>query len=99
MIGPPDRAAEVCWKLTRESAESGPLAELRLSDVVDVDPDAADVALVDLDLMQICGGMSAAPRRAPVVLPEVGAQAVLQRPFDRLGVAVHTGALVAHPRL
>src|SRR5271165_1794940 len=98
-IGAPDRAAEVCWQLTRGSARSGPLTELWLADVVDVDPDAADIALVDLDLVQICGGMSAAPGRAPVVLPEVGAQAVLQRPFDRFGVAVHTGALVADDRL
>ena len=39
---------------------SGPLAELRLADVVDIHPDAADVALVDLDLMQMGGGMCAA---------------------------------------
>jgi hypothetical protein len=40
----------------------GPLAELRLDDVVDVNPDAADVALVDLDLMQARGGMGVSPR-------------------------------------
>jgi hypothetical protein len=41
---------------------SGPLAELGLADVVDVNPDTADVALVDLDLVQIRGGVGAAPR-------------------------------------
>src|SRR5277367_3270431 len=43
--------------------------------------------------------MGAPLRRAPVVLPEVGAQAVLQRPVDRLGVAVDAGPLVADDRL
>jgi hypothetical protein len=46
---------------TYPRVSSGPLAELRLADVVDVDPDAADVALVDLDLVQVRGGMGAAP--------------------------------------
>jgi hypothetical protein len=32
---------------------------LGLADVVDVDPDAADVAFVDLDLVQIRRGVSA----------------------------------------
>jgi len=41
---------------------SGPLAELGLADVVDVYPDTADVALVNLDLVQIRGGVGAAPR-------------------------------------
>jgi hypothetical protein len=41
---------------------SGPLAELGLADVVDVNPDTADVALVNLDLVQIRGGVGAAPR-------------------------------------
>ena len=41
---------------------SGPLAELGLADVVDVDPDAADAAFVDLDLVQIRRGVSAASR-------------------------------------
>ena len=58
---------------------SGPLAELRLADVVDIHPDAADLALVDLDLMQMGGRMRLATRRAPIVLPEVRAQAVVQR--------------------
>jgi hypothetical protein len=74
---------------------SGPLAELRLADVVDIHPDAADAALVDLDLMQMRGRVRLATRRAPIVLPEVQAQAVVKRPFDRLGVAVHAGPLVA----
>ncbi|MDT5169389.1 MAG: hypothetical protein QOD02_2720 [Mycobacterium sp.] len=80
-----NRAAEpVGWSLleTYPRVSSGPLAELRPEDVVDVYPDTADVALVDLDLMQMRCGMGAASRRAPVVLPEVGAQAVLQRPLD-----------------
>jgi hypothetical protein len=74
---------------------SGPLAELRLADVVDIHPGAADVALVDLDPMQMGATMRLAIRRAPIVLPKVRAQAVVQRPFDRLGVAVHAGPLVA----
>jgi hypothetical protein len=41
---------------------SGPLAELWLADVVDIDADAADVALVDLDLMQMGCGMRPAAR-------------------------------------
>ena len=41
---------------------SGPLAELGLADVVDINPDTADVALVNLDLVQIRGGVGAAPR-------------------------------------
>jgi len=45
---------------TYRGVSSGPLAELGLTDVVDVDPDAADVTLVDLDLVQIRGGMGAA---------------------------------------
>jgi hypothetical protein len=61
---------------------------LRLADVVDIHADAGDVALVDLDLMQMGGGMRPATRRAPVVLPEVRTQAVVQRPFNRLEVAV-----------
>jgi hypothetical protein len=97
-IGRPYREAIVCWKLTRGSVQA-PLTELGLTDVVDVDPDAADVALVDLDLVQIRGRMGVSPWRAPVVLPEVGAQAVLQRPVDRLGVAVDAGPLVADDRL
>ena len=48
---------EVCWKLTDESARSDPLTELGLADVVDVDADAADVAFVDLDLVQIRSGV------------------------------------------
>ena len=68
---------------------------MRLADVVDIHPDAADVALVDLDLMQMGGRMRLATRRAPVVLPKVRAQAVVQRPFNRLGVAVYAGPLVA----
>jgi hypothetical protein len=44
---------------TYPRVSSGPLAELGLTDVVDVDPDTADVALVDLDLVQMCGGMGA----------------------------------------
>jgi hypothetical protein len=47
---------------TYPRVSSGPLTELRLADVVDVDPDAADVALVDLDLVQIRGGMGVSPR-------------------------------------
>ena len=47
---------------TYPRVSSGPLAELRLADVVDVDTDATDVALVYLDLMQVRGGMGAAPR-------------------------------------
>jgi hypothetical protein len=45
---------------TYRRVSSGPLAELRLADVVDIHPDAANVALVDLDLMQLGGGMCAA---------------------------------------
>jgi hypothetical protein len=33
------------------------LPEPWLKNVVDVDPDAPDTALVDLDLMQMCGRM------------------------------------------
>ena len=47
---------------TYPRVSSGPLTELGLTDVVDVDPDAADVALVDLDLVQMSGGMGAATR-------------------------------------
>jgi hypothetical protein len=41
---------------------------LRLADVVDIHAYAADVTLVDLDLMQMGGGMRPATRRTPVVL-------------------------------
>ena len=41
---------------------SSPLAELWLDDVVDINPDSADVALVDLDLVQVRGGMGVSPR-------------------------------------
>jgi len=94
-------AGPVGWSLleTYPRVSSGPLAELRPEDVVDVYPDTADVALVDLDLMQMRCGMGAASRRAPVVLPEVGAQAVLQRPLDCFRVAVDAGPLVANDRL
>lgn len=41
---------------------SVPLAELRLENVVDVDNDAADAPLVDLDLVQMRGGVRHALR-------------------------------------
>jgi hypothetical protein len=41
---------------------------LRLADVVDIHAYAADVTLVDLDLMQMGGGMRPATWRTPVVL-------------------------------
>ena len=34
-----------------------PLPEPGLQNLVDVNPDAPDIALVDLDLVQVCGGM------------------------------------------
>jgi len=71
------RQQKFAGNLPAGQLSSGPLTELGLADVVDVDPDAADVALVDLDLVQIRGGMGVSAWRAPVVLPEVGAQAVL----------------------
>jgi hypothetical protein len=38
------------------------VTELRLADVVDIDPVAADMALVDLDLAQMGSGMRTATR-------------------------------------
>jgi hypothetical protein len=60
-----NRAAEPAGRSLLEPysrVSSGPLAQLRLADVVDVDPGAADVPLVDLDLTQMRGGMGATPR-------------------------------------
>jgi hypothetical protein len=60
-----DRAAGPAGRSLLEPyrrVSSGPLTELGLADVVDVDPDAADVALVDLDLVQIRGGMGVSAR-------------------------------------
>jgi hypothetical protein len=53
------------------------LAELRLADVVDIHADAADAALVSLDLMQM-GGMS--PIRAGVRLHNSALRAVTCAP-------------------
>gem|GEM_PF-5208172 len=64
--------------------ELDPLPELRLEDFVDVHPDPPNAALIDLDLVQTRGGMGESLGRAPVVLPEVRAQAVVHRPVDRL---------------
>src|SRR6185436_21183708 len=75
-----------------------PLPEPGLQNLVDVNPDAPDIALVDLDLVQVCGGMREPLRRAPVVLPEVGTQPILQRPVDGPGVGVHPDALMAEHR-
>jgi hypothetical protein len=55
----------------------GPLPELGLENLVDIHPNPADAALIDLDLVQIRGRMGVSLRRAPVVLPEIGAQAVV----------------------
>lgn len=94
----PDTSGDVCWHATRRLVppktppalvssprRSTPLSELRLDDVVDINSNAADPALVDLDLVQVGGRMSETFRGAPAVLPEVGAQAVLQRPVDGFG--------------
>src|SRR5262249_32196657 len=80
-------------------ATLSPLPEFGLKNVVDVHPDPADMAFVDFDLVQIRGGMHVSLGRAPVVLPEVGAQAVVQRPVDSFGVPVHAGALMSDHRL
>src|SRR4051812_45812939 len=72
-----------------------PLPEIGLHDVVQIDADAAHGTLVDLHLVQVCGGVREAFRRSPVVLPEPGAEAVLQRPVDGLRVAVDTDALMS----
>ena len=56
-----------------------PLPEPRLENVVDIDSDAPDIALVDLDLMQVRGGMREPRWRAPVVLPEVRTQPILHQ--------------------
>src|ERR1700733_10153640 len=45
--------------------------------------------------MQMGGRMRPATGQAPVVLPEVRAQAAVQRPLNSLGVAVYAGRLVA----
>lgn len=68
--------ATYSW-VSSQSPDSGPLTELGLDDVVDVNADAADAALVDFDLMQVGGRVGVAVGGAPVVLPEIGAQAVL----------------------
>ena len=57
-----ERPASVSAKRGWVSPGLVPLAELRLENVVDIDPDAADAALVDLDLMQMRGGMCTAAR-------------------------------------
>jgi hypothetical protein len=49
-------------ELTRESARSDPLTELGLADAVDVNPDATEVAFVDLHLVQVRGGMGVSGR-------------------------------------
>ena len=67
--------------------------------MVDVHADAADAALVDLDLVKVRGRMGEALGRAPVVLPEVGAEAVLKRPVDGLGVGVDAYPLMPENRL
>ena len=61
-----------------------PLPELGLEYFVDVHADPTNAALIDLDLVQTRGRMGESRRRAPIVLPEVRAQAVVQRPIDRL---------------
>src|ERR1700722_12972918 len=68
----------------RSGRALGPLPELGPDDFVDVHADPTDAAFVDLDLVQARGGVGEPLRRAPVVLPEVGAQPVLQGPVDGL---------------
>jgi len=61
-----------------------PLPELGLEYFVDIHADPTNAALIDLDLVQTRGRMGESLGRAPIVLPEVGAQAVMHRPVDRL---------------
>src|SRR3981189_2957622 len=89
---------KVCWPYLLISNVLVPLPEPGLENLVHVDPDAPDIALVDLDLMQVCGRMREPLWRAPVVLPEVRAKAVLQRPVDGPCVAVHPNMLMTQYR-
>ena len=62
--------------------------------VVDVNAHPSHLALVDLHLMEMGCRMRDAPRRAPVVLPEIRPEPILKCPLDGLGVGVDADTLV-----
>ena len=74
---------------------SDPLPETGLENVVEVDTDSTNLTLVDLELMQVRLRVNEALGTSPVVLPEIRAQPVLQRPINGLGVAIQPGAGMA----
>ena len=61
--------------LDREALLQRPLAVVGLEDVVDVDGNSVDAAFVDLDLVEVRGGVDETLRRTPIVLPVPGSKA------------------------
>ena len=75
-----------------------PLAELVLKDPIAVDAYPGHLLFVDLKLMQVCSGVDPTVA-APVVHPEIGADAVPDCPVDAGIVAVDAHAVLAETLL
>lgn len=75
-----------------------PLPVVPSEDRVQIHADAVDLALVDLELMQVCPRVHIPCGRAPVVLPEPGSDAGTDHCVDHASVSVDAERSVADNR-